>query len=81
MSLSSPTAPVAPAGLARGGADGKDPFALPQEIRKQSDNVKNLLFGRVGKIKGIEKRRKITLYISAPSPCSSTTSSSQGTHT
>ena len=76
MSLSSPTAPVAPSGLARGAADGKDPFALPHEIRKQSDSVKNLLFGRVGKIKEIEKRRKITFFISAPS----STSASTGMH-
>jgi hypothetical protein len=41
------------------------PFELPFEMTKQTDNVKNLMLGRVSKVKPVLKGRKITLYICA----------------
>ena len=66
MSLSSPTMLNA-----SHGADLPFPSKLPLEIKKQSDNVKNLLIGRVQRVKPVYKCRKITLYVCA--------SDSQGT--
>jgi hypothetical protein len=41
------------------------PFELPLEMKKQTDNVKNLMLGRVSKVKPVLKGRKINLYICA----------------
>lgn len=41
------------------------PLTLPDEMKKQSDNVKHLLTGRVQRVKPSAKCRKITLYVCA----------------
>lgn len=55
-SLQSPTA------VASGG-DSTYPHALPPEMKKQSENIQNLMLSRLSKTKTVSKGRKITLYV------------------
>ncbi|ODM93765.1 NACHT and WD repeat domain-containing protein 2 [Orchesella cincta] len=48
---------------AGGGGDTAHPFALPPEMKKQTDNVQNLMLGRLSRTKPVAKGRKITLYV------------------
>lgn len=60
-SLQSPTG--VGGGGGSGGGDSSHTFALPPEMKKQSENVQNLLLGRVSRTKAVAKGRKITLYV------------------